>query len=91
MIDPQRPKAGDTRSKSSQFVGATSNMSIIGTQQERRHHLVHCDAADVATNHITPDSHLKLIRKMGNRQNKKKPAVGCEYMRIKVNGRQLTV
>jgi seryl-tRNA(Sec) selenium transferase len=66
-------------------------MSLIGTQQERRHQLVHREAADAATKHMTEDAHLKMVRKTGRSTNKKQHAVGCEYLHTAVSSRQLTV
>jgi len=73
------------------LAGATSNTEILGTQQDRRHKLVHHDAADAATKHMTQDAHLKIVRKTGSRRNKKQHAVGCEYFHIDPIGGQLTV
>jgi hypothetical protein len=72
-------------------VGATSNTGFIGTQEERRHKLVHRDAANAATQHMTQDAHLKIVRKTGSSKNKKQHAVGCEYIHFKANGGQLTI
>jgi hypothetical protein len=66
-------------------------MSLIGRQQERRHQLVHRQAADAATKHMTKDAHLKIVRKTGSSRTKKQHAVGCEYLHTAVNGSQLTV
>jgi hypothetical protein len=66
-------------------------MDILDTQQERRHKLVHRDAANAATKHITQDAHLKIVRKTGSRRNVKQHAMGCEYINIDAIGGQLTV
>jgi hypothetical protein len=66
-------------------------MSLIGTQQERRHQLVHRNAADAATKHMTEDAHLKIVCKTGSSMNEKQHAVGCEYRHTAVNSWQLTV
>jgi len=73
------------------LAGATSNTEILGTQQEHRHKLVHCDSADAATNHMTQDAHLKIVRKTRSRRNKLQYAVGCEYLHIDAIGGQLTI
>jgi hypothetical protein len=70
---------------------ATSNTDILGTKQERRHKLVHRHAANAATNHMTQNAHLKIIRKTGSRKNKKQHAVGCEGIHIKAIAGKLTV
>jgi hypothetical protein len=53
------------------LAGATSNTEILGTQQVRRDKLVHYDATDAATKHMTKDAHLEFVRKTGNSKNKK--------------------
>jgi hypothetical protein len=90
-MDTQPPQPGSSGSKSGQLVDATSHMSVIGTQQECRHQLVHHKAADAATKHMTDDAHLKIVHKTGSSTNKKQHAVGCEYLHTAVNSRQLTV
>jgi hypothetical protein len=66
-------------------------MDILGTQQERRHKLVHRDAANAAAKHMTQDAHLKIIIKTGSSKNKKQHAVGCESIHIEAKDCQLTV
>jgi len=90
-MDTQPPQPGESRSKSSQLAGATSNMAIIGTQQERRHQIVHRNAANTATKLMTQDSHLNIICKTGSSKNKPQYAVGCEYIHIKETGCQQNV
>jgi len=90
-MNTQPPPPGESGSNTGRLVGATSNTEILGTQQERRHKLVHCDAANVATKHMTQDAHLKIVRKTGSSKNKKQHAVRCEYILIEANGGKLTV
>jgi len=90
-MDTQPPPPGESGSNTGRLAGATSNTEILGTQQERRHKLVHRDAADAATKYMTQDAHLKIVRKTGSRRNKKQHAVGCEYIHIDAIGSQLTV
>jgi len=90
-MDTQPPTPGESRSITGRLAGATSNTRILGIQQERRHKLVHCDAANAATKHMTQDAHLKIVRKTGSSKNKKQHTVGCEYIHIEANGGQLTV
>jgi len=89
-MDTQPPPAGESGSNTGRFAGATSNMELLGTQQERRHKLVQRDAANVATKHMTQDAHLMIVRKTGSSKNKKQHAVGCKYILIVANGGQLT-
>jgi len=72
------------------LAGATSNTELLGTQQERSHKLVHRDAANVATKHMTQDAHFKIVCKTGSSKNKKQHAVACNYILIVANGGQLT-
>jgi len=73
------------------LAGAKSNTEILSTQQDHRHKLVHRDAANAATKHMTQEAHLKIVRKTGSSKNKKQHAVGCENIHIQANGGQLTV
>jgi hypothetical protein len=90
-MDIQPPQPAESGSNTGRLVGAISNTDILGTQQERRYQLVHHNAANVATKHMTQDAHLNIVRKTGSSKNKKKHAVGCEYIHIEANGTQLTV
>jgi len=89
-VDTQPAPAGESRSNTSRLAGATSNTELLGTLQQRRHKLVHREAANVATKHMTEDAHLKTVRKTGHRKNKKQHAVGWKYILIVANGGQLT-
>jgi len=71
------------------MMGASSNASIEGTQQKHKHQLVHREAANVATNNMTQNTHLEIISETGRSTNKKQHAIGCEYIHIMVDGRQL--
>jgi hypothetical protein len=74
-MDTQPPQLGESGSNPGRLAGATSNTEILGTQQERRHKLVHRNAADAATKHMTQNAHLKIVRKTASRRNKKQHAV----------------
>jgi len=89
-MDTQPPPAGESGSNTGRWAGATSNTELLGTQQECRHKLVHRDAANVATKHMTQDAQLKIVRKTGSSKNKKQHAVGCRYILIVENGGQLS-
>jgi len=64
-MNTQPPLAGESGSNTGRLAGATSSTELLGTQQERRHMLVHRNAANVATKHMTQDSHFKILRKTG--------------------------
>jgi len=87
-MDAQPPPPGESGLNTGRLAGATTNTDILGTQQEHRHKLVHRDAANAATRHMTQDAHLKIVRKTGSRKNKKQHVVGCEYIHIEANGSQ---
>jgi len=89
-VNTQPAPAGGSGSNTGRLAGTTSNTELLGTQRERRHNLVHRDAANVATKHMTQDAHLKIVRKTGSSKNKKQHAVGCKYILIVANGGQLT-
>jgi len=67
----QTPQTGMSGSKSSETTGASFNASLEGTQQQRRHQAVHREAANVATQIMTQDAHLKIICKTGSSNNQK--------------------
>jgi hypothetical protein len=90
-MNTQPPPPGVSGSNTGRLAGVTTNTHILGTQQERRHKLVHRDAADAATEHMTQDAHIKIICKTGGRRNMKQHAVDCEYIQIDAMGGQLTV
>jgi hypothetical protein len=73
------------------LAGATSNTEILGTQPEHRQTLIHHNAADAATKHMTQDAHVKSVRNTDSRRNRKHHAVGCEYIHIDASGLQLSV
>ena len=85
----QTPQTGESGSESSETTGASSHVSLRGTQQQRRHQLVYREAADVASENMTQDAHLKIVRKTGSGTNNKQHAIGCEYVHTSVNDRQL--
>jgi len=90
-MDTQTPPPGESGSNTCRLVGATTNTDILGTQQERRHKLIHRDTANAATKRMTQHAHLKIVRKTGSRNNKKQHAVECEYIHIEAQSGQLTV
>jgi len=85
----QTPQTGESGSESSEMTGASFNVALQGTQQQRRHQWVHRKAANVATENMTQDTHLKIVCKTSSSTNKKQHAIGCKYVHIMVDGRQL--
>ena len=90
-MDTEPPPAGESGSNTGRLAGATSNTEILGTQQACRYKLVHRDAANAATKHMTQDAHLKIVRKTGSGRNQMQHVVGCEYIHIDAIGGELTV
>jgi len=75
---PQTPEPGVIQSESSQTAGASSNAPLAETQLQRRHQLVHRDAAIAATENMALDAHLKKVRKTRRSNNRQHHAIGCE-------------
>jgi len=91
MIDTQPPQPGENKSESSRLTGTTSNPSLIGTQQEHGHQLVHRDGANAATNNMTQDAHFKIVSTTRRSKNKKQHAVGSEYVHNEGFSHQFTI
>jgi len=90
-MEIQSPQPAASGLKSSQLAGDTSNTSVIGAQQQRRHQQVHRNAANEATRYMTQDAHLKNVHKTEHSKNEQQQAVGCKYMHIVVNSRKLII
>jgi len=90
-MDTQSPVTGDSGFNSGRSEGATLHLVILGTQQQCRHKLVHHNAANAATKHMTLDAQLKIVCKTGRSKNKKHHAVKRKYVCIEIHSRQLTV
>jgi len=79
---PETLPVGAIGAESSRTTGASRNTPLCETQQQRRHQLVHCNAAIVATENISKDAHSNKVRKTGSIKNKKQHAIGCELIHI---------
>jgi len=75
---PQTPQPGVIQSESSRTAGASSNAPLGETQLQRRHQLVHRNAAIAATKNMAQDAHLKKVCKTGRSINRQQHAIGCE-------------
>jgi len=75
---PQTPLPGGIQSESSRTTGASSHAPQAETQLQRRHQLVHRNAAIAATENMAQDAHLKKVRKTGRRNNRQQHAIECE-------------
>jgi len=86
VMATQTPQRGESGSESSEMTGASSSVSLDGTQQQCRHQLVHREAANVATENTTQDAHLKIVLTTGSSTTNKQHAIGCESVHIMVYG-----
>ena len=91
VITPEILQEGAIQAEWSLTTGASNTAPPGVTQQQRRHHLVHCSAATIATENMTQDAHLKIVRSAGSRKDRKKHAIGCESIHLDVDNGQLTV
>jgi len=87
----QGPRQGESGTESSRTTAVPSYTPPGETQLQRRHHLVHHDAANGATENMTLDAKLKIVRKTGSSKNKTQHAIACRCSRIEVHGRQLMI
>jgi len=87
----QTPRQGENSTEPGGPIGVTRNMSLSGTQQERKYQLVHRNAANVATYNITQDGHVKVVCKTESSKNKKQHTIRYKYIHIKVNDGLLTI
>jgi hypothetical protein len=90
-MNTQLPQPGPSGFKSSQLAGAASNTSLIGTNPECRHHLVHRDTANTATNNMTQHVQVQIVCKTRCSTNQKQHTVGYMYIHTGVNNCQLTI
>jgi len=72
-------------------MGASFNTSLTGTQHQRRHLLVHHDAANAAIENTTQIAHYAIVCRTGDSKNIQQNAIGREYICIEVNSCQLTI
>jgi len=88
---PQTPQPGVIQSEMSRTAGASSNAPMAVTQLQRRHQLVHRDAAIAATENMAKDAHLKKVRKPGLTNDRQQHAIRCAWLHIDIEGSQLTI
>jgi len=74
----QAPPPGVIQSESNRTSGASPNAPLAETEPQRRHQLVHRDAAIAATEIIAQDAHLNMLRKTRHSYNTQQHAIGCE-------------
>ena len=96
-IPPQQVMApgilqpGAIEAELSWTTGGSNNAPPSETQQQLRHQLVHRDAAIVATENMTQDAHLRIVRQTGSSKNTKQHAIRCDSIYIDVDDGQQTV
>jgi hypothetical protein len=88
---PQTPQPGVIQSESSRTPGASSKAPLAYTQLQRRHQLVHRDAAIAATKYMAQDAQLKKVHNTGCSNNRQLHAICCELLHIDIKGSQLTI
>ena len=69
-------------------MGASSNMPPAETQLQPRKHLVHRNTANAATENMTLDIQLRIVRKTGSGKHRKQDAIGSKCSHIEVHGHQ---
>jgi len=74
----QAPPPGVIQSESNRTSGPLPNAPLAETKPQRRHQLVHRDAAIAATEIIALDAHLNMLRKTRHSYNTQQHAIGCE-------------
>jgi len=88
---PQTPQHSELGTESSRTTSASSNTPPAETQLQCRHDLAHRNASNAATENMTLDAQLNIVRQTGSGKNKKQHAIRCEYSRIEVDDRQLMI
>jgi len=83
---PQTPQPGVIEYESSRTMCTLSNTPLAESQQQRRHQLVHHDAAIAATDNLAQDADLIKVGKTGRSKHRKQHAIGCEELNISVEG-----
>jgi len=58
---PQTSQQGEGGTESSRTMGASANTPPAETQLQCKHHLVHHNAANAATEHNALDAHLNIV------------------------------
>jgi len=91
IMAPQSPLQGGGGTESSRTTGASSNTPPTWTQQQHSHHLVHHNAENAATENMTLDPQLTIVRKTGSSRKRTQHVIGCKCSRIEVHGRQLMI
>jgi len=91
VMVPAKHHPGAIEAQLSWTPGASNNAPPGETQQQRRHQIVHRNAAIVATEHLTPEAHSKMIRKTRSSKYTKQNAIGCESIHIDVDDGEPTV
>jgi hypothetical protein len=90
-IPTHTPQPGENGTESRGSTGVTPNTLFSGTQSERKHQLIHRNAANAAANNVTQDAHFKIVLNTGRSKTKNQHPIGCEYIYITVNDGQQTV
>jgi len=88
---PEILPPGAIEAESSRMTGASNNAPPSEAKQQPRHQVFHRDAAIEATDNMTQDANLKIVRKTRSSKDEKLHAIACESIDIEVDDGQLTV
>jgi len=91
IMAPQATQPGESGTESSRTTAVSSGTPPGETQLHHRQHLVRRDAAKAATENMTLDARLKIVRKTGSSKNRKQGTIGCKCSRIMVHGSELMI
>ena len=91
IMAPQRPQLGEGGTQWCSTTGGSSNTPPPETQLQCSHHWVHCDTANDATEGMTLDAQLQLVRKTGSSKINSQHTIGSKCSQIEVEGRQLKI
>jgi hypothetical protein len=75
---PETAQPGMIQSQLSRTSGASSDAPLAETQLQRRHQLVHSDAAIAATENMAQDAHFEKVHKTRCRNIRQQHAIGWE-------------
>jgi hypothetical protein len=79
IMAKQKPRAKKGGAKPAAASGSAAG-DAADTQLQRRKHLPSRRAANIATQNISNDQKLKIVRKSKSNHDKSRQAVGCEFI-----------
>jgi len=88
---PQTSQPDASGSESSRTTGASSVAPPAEAQQQRRHQLVHCDAANAATANMAQPGHSNIVRKAWSSENTNQQIIRSEELHTEADIHQLLI